>query len=108
MVKQMDVGELRARQERGEPLYLVDVRQPWEHETAALAGSVLVPLDELYERAAEIEPPPGATVVVYCHHGVRSLSGAAILQELGHAEVVSLRGGIDAWSRLVDPEIPRY
>lgn len=107
-MKQMDVGELRARQERGEPIYLVDVRQPWEHETAALAGSLLVPLDELSERAAEITPPPGATVVVYCHHGVRSLSGAAILAQLGHREVVSLRGGIDAWSRAIDPEVPRY
>jgi rhodanese-related sulfurtransferase len=108
VIKQIDVGDLQALRQAGAPLYLVDVRQPWEHETAALPGSVLVPLDELFERAAEIAPPAGATVVVYCHHGVRSLSGAAILAELGHREVVSLRGGIDAWSRLIDREIPRY
>ena len=75
---------------------------------AALPGSVLVPLDELTERADEIEPPPGALVVAYCHHGVRSLSAAALLDRLGLPGVASLRGGIDAWSREIDPSVPRY
>jgi rhodanese-related sulfurtransferase len=47
-------------------------------------------------------------VVVYCHHGLRSLSGAALLQNLGYRNVVSLAGGIDAWSLHVDPRLPRY
>nr|WP_308215647.1 rhodanese-like domain-containing protein [Polyangium jinanense] len=92
----------------GKPVYLIDVRKPWEHERAALPGSVLVPLDELTERADEIEPPPGALVVAYCHHGVRSLSAAALLERMGLPGVASLRGGIDAWSREIDPSIPRY
>jgi len=108
MVRQMMVEELDARMRAGEALVLLDVRQPWEHETAALPGSVLIPLDELTSRVDELEVPEGATVVAYCHHGVRSLSAAALLERLGHPGAVSLRGGIDAWSLRVDPTICRY
>jgi rhodanese-related sulfurtransferase len=108
MVQQISVSELQQKLKAGEPVYLVDVRQAWEHETAALAGSVLVPLNELQERADEIAPPKGALVVAYCHHGVRSLSAAALLEQAGHEKVVSLRGGIDAWSLEIDPRMPRY
>ncbi len=94
--------------QRGESLYLVDVRQPWEHELARLPDDILVPLDQLADRADEITPPPGALVVTYCHHGIRSLNAAAILEQLGHANVASLAGGIDAWSQLIDPAVARY
>jgi adenylyltransferase/sulfurtransferase len=93
---------------KGQPVYLVDVRQPWEHELARLPNSLLVPLDQLIERHDEITPPAGALVVAYCHHGVRSLSAAALLERAGHAQVASLAGGIDAWSLQVDPSVPRY
>src|SRR5207302_914246 len=76
-----------------EAVYLLDVRQPWEHETAALPGSVLVPLSELGVRGLELRPPDGALVVAYCHHGIRSLSAAALLERLGIGPVVSLAGG---------------
>lgn len=94
--------------QRGESIYLVDVRQPWEHELAQLPDDILVPLDQLADRADEITPPAGALVVTYCHHGIRSLNAAAILQQLGHTNVASLAGGIDAWSQLVDPGVARY
>lgn len=94
--------------QRGESIYLVDVRQPWEHELARLPDDILVPLDQLADRADEITPPAGALVVTYCHHGIRSLNAAAILQQLGHAKVASLAGGIDAWSQLIDPGVARY
>jgi rhodanese-related sulfurtransferase len=58
--------------------------------------------------AKEIRPPDDALLVVYCHHGIRSLSGAAILEQHGFANVVSLAGGIDAWSLHIDPKVPRY
>ena len=94
--------------QRGDSIYLIDVRQPWEHELARLPDDILVPLDELAERTDDITPPAGALVVTYCHHGIRSLNAAAILAKLGHANVASLAGGIDAWSLLVDPAVPRY
>ncbi|MCP3141268.1 rhodanese-like domain-containing protein [Pyxidicoccus xibeiensis] len=86
---------------------LLDVRFPDEHAWVALPDSVLIPLPELDERAEELEALRGRPVVVYCHHGVRSLDGAAYLLSRG-LEAVSLRGGIDLYSRQVDPTLPRY
>jgi rhodanese-related sulfurtransferase len=107
MIQQIQPHELKARLDAGEPVYLVDVRNYDEYAYCRLDGSLLIPLPELPARASEVEPPGDALVVVYCHHGVRSLSGAAILAQVGHT-AASLAGGIDAWSRLVDPGVPRY
>jgi adenylyltransferase/sulfurtransferase len=108
MVQQISVQDLANKLTAGEPVYLIDVRQPWEHESAALPGSVLIPLNELATRTDEIQPPQGALVVAYCHHGIRSLSAAAFLEQAGVKPVASLAGGIDAWSLHVDPRLPRY
>ncbi|MCI0572449.1 MAG: hypothetical protein L0Y66_16970 [Myxococcaceae bacterium] len=86
---------------------LLDVRFPHEHAYVALPGSLLVPLPELAEHAEELEALREREVVVYCHHGVRSLDGAAYLQSLGF-DACSLRGGIDLYAVTVDPGMPRY
>jgi len=108
MTPQIHPHELAQRLAEGEPTYLLDVRQPWESQIASLPNSVLIPLDQLAARHAEIRPDDDALIVVYCHHGVRSLSAAAFLLKSGRSNVVSLHGGIDAWSFLVDPTVPRY
>ena len=72
-----------------------------------LISRTLIPLAELPARAAEVEPPDGALVVAYCHHGIRSLNAAALLAQAG-IEAVSLAGGIDLWSLQVDAKVPRY
>jgi rhodanese-related sulfurtransferase len=108
MVAQITPRQLADKLATGEPVYLVDVRQPEEHAYAALPDSALIPLGELPARTAEVRPPTGALVVVYCHHGVRSLTGAAVLAQAGVGPVASLAGGIDAWSRLIDLAMPRY
>jgi sulfur-carrier protein adenylyltransferase/sulfurtransferase len=108
MPAEIDPRALAARIARGEPTLLVDVREPWEHAQAALPGSVLVPLGELARRHGEIAAAPNTLVVTYCHHGMRSLDAARLLASVGFAGVVSLAGGIDAWSREVDPALPRY
>jgi rhodanese-related sulfurtransferase len=108
MPRQIHPNTLSKKLAAGEPVYLLDVREPWEHDLSRLPDSVLIPLGELSERVGEVEPPPGAAVVVYCHHGVRSLSGAAILEMNGIPEAYSLSGGIEAWSQLIDPTVPRY
>ncbi|RKI45015.1 hypothetical protein D7X55_37880, partial [Corallococcus sp. AB049A] len=72
-----------------------------------LPGSVLMPLPELEDFHEQLEAFRGRPVVVYCHHGVRSLHGAAYLLDRG-LEAVSLQGGIDLYSRTVDPSLPRY
>jgi adenylyltransferase/sulfurtransferase len=104
----ISVAELSRALDAREPIFLLDVRQPWENETAALPGSVLVPLGELASRADDLEVPAGARVVTYCHHGVRSFHAALILESKGWDQVASLEGGIDAWSLHVDPRVPRY
>jgi len=104
----MHPAELAKKLAAGEPVFLLDVREPWEHATAHLPNSTLIPLGELPRRVEEVDPAPGSTVVVYCHHGIRSLSGAAILEMNGFREAFSLAGGIEAWSRLIDATIPRY
>ncbi|MEP6654947.1 MAG: rhodanese-like domain-containing protein [Myxococcales bacterium] len=108
MPRQITVDELARMLTEGAPLILLDVRQPWEHEMARLPDSLLIPLPELGDRAAEVAPPAGTLVVAYCHHGVRSLGAAAFLEAHGVNDVASLAGGIDAWSRHIDPAIPRY
>lgn len=107
-MREIAAGDLAAKLASGEPVYLLDVREAWEHAIAAIPGSVLIPLGELESRVTEVAPPPGALVVTYCHHGMRSLSGAAVLERAGFTDVVSLQGGIDAWSALVDPGVARY
>lgn len=108
MVQQISPNALAQRLAAGEPTYLLDVRQPQEHAFAALPGSVLVPLQELPQRVSEVQPPDGALVVVYCHHGVRSMHAALFLEQTGFTQVQSLAGGLDAWSVQVDPKVPRY
>jgi sulfur-carrier protein adenylyltransferase/sulfurtransferase len=105
-----DIQEISPREtadllESEAPVTLLDVREPWEAEIAALPGAVLIPLGELADRVGELDP--GREVIAYCHGGVRSLRAAGIVQDAG-LRVRSMAGGIDGWSRTVDPEVPRY
>jgi adenylyltransferase/sulfurtransferase len=95
LVEQIQVSELERKLAAGDAI-------------AALPGSLLIPLAELEARHNEIQATAGSLVVVYCHHGIRSLSAAALLAQLGLPNAVSLAGGIDAWSREVDPRVARY
>jgi adenylyltransferase/sulfurtransferase len=99
--------ELARRLRSGERIYLLDVRQEWEHQTARLPGDALIPLPELASRLDEVKPE-GALLVAYCHHGIRSLGAAAFLRNAGFPAAVSLAGGIDLWSQVIDPTVPRY
>jgi rhodanese-related sulfurtransferase len=107
MIHQIQPLEVKRLLDSGAPLLLLDVRQPDEHEFCALSGSVPIPLGELPIRVAELDPTDDL-VVVYCHHGIRSLRGAAILLQAGLTNVTSMAGGIDHWSLTVDASVPRY
>ena len=85
---------------------MLDVREPWEHATAKIEGSILVPMGEIPARLQELDPD--AHIVTVCHSGVRSMNVAVWLRNQGLDRVQSLRGGIDAWSREIDPTVPRY
>ena len=99
--------ETKALVERHEPFTLLDVRELWEFETARLEGSKLIPMGEIPSRAHE-ELDPDDHIVVYCHHGVRSMSVTAWLRQQGFEKAQSMSGGIDAWSRRVDGKVPMY
>jgi rhodanese-related sulfurtransferase len=85
---------------------LVDVRRYDEVATSPFPGALHVPMDELQDRLDELDP--NAETVVVCHHGVRSLSVTVFLRNHGFRSVSSLAGGIDRWSLIVDPSVPRY
>jgi rhodanese-related sulfurtransferase len=88
-------------------LILVDVREPWETTAVGFPGALPMPMGEVPARAYN-ELDPEGRIVVICHHGVRSLNVANWLRNQGFEQAQSLRGGIDAWSRDVDPAMARY
>ncbi|HEY0163030.1 MAG TPA: rhodanese-like domain-containing protein [Edaphobacter sp.] len=96
----------RLRQQENAPL-LLDVREPWEFNTASLPDSILMPMGDVPSRAHQ-ELDPDQPIVVLCHHGMRSLSVTMWLRNQGFEHVQSLAGGIDHWSRVIDPKIPLY
>lgn len=104
-VKEISASELQQWRAQNKKHFLVDVRFQEEKDAADIGGA-LIPLPELERRWREI-PDDQGPVVVYCHHGVRSLHAVHFLQRQG-LEAVSLAGGIDAWSRQIDPDIALY
>jgi rhodanese-related sulfurtransferase len=88
---------------------LIDVREPHEYQTARIEGSELIPMRSVPARVAELEDRAAdATLIVYCHHGVRSLQVVNWLREQGVEACQSMAGGIDRWSLEIDPSVPRY
>ncbi|HEY3929170.1 MAG TPA: rhodanese-like domain-containing protein [Candidatus Koribacter sp.] len=92
-------------QKRGEAV-LLDVREPWERETARIEPSLHIPMGDIPARVQELDPD--AHLVVYCHHGVRSMNVTVWLRQQGYESVQSMAGGIDRWSRFIDPTVPLY
>ena len=103
---EMTVLDLRARLDRGDPPFLLDVREPHEYQLCHLPGTELIPLREIPSRWRDLDP--ARETVVYCRTGQRSERAAAFLKDHGFRRVLNLRGGIDAWARDVDPTMPRY
>ncbi|TMQ69668.1 MAG: molybdopterin-synthase adenylyltransferase MoeB [Candidatus Eisenbacteria bacterium] len=97
--------ELDEARRRGD-LVLVDVREPHEHAIAHIEGARLMPLGTLPARVAELDS--SRPIVIYCHHGQRSRVALDFMRRAGFAKIQHLRGGIDAWSREIDPTVPRY
>jgi rhodanese-related sulfurtransferase len=101
--------EVKQRLDAGERLHLIDVREPHEYAQARIEGGDLIPmasvpvaLQSLDARADE------APRIIYCHHGVRSMNVVQWLRDQGIEDCTSMAGGIDAWSVIVDPSVPRY
>lgn len=88
---------------------LIDVREPHEFDLARIEGARLIPMHTLPGHLPELASHAGLRLlVVYCHHGVRSLNAVSWLRRQGIGRCVSMTGGIDLWSRQVDGCVPRY
>ena len=98
--------ELKQKLDQSEQVLIVDVREPWETQMGVIAGAKLIPLNtipanmEVFANAEE--------VIIYCHHGMRSLNAATWLRSQGVDGARSLTGGIERWSTEIDPKVPRY
>lgn len=104
---EIDPHEVKRRLDEGQILRLVDVREPFEHEQAHIEGSELIPMRNIPQALESLRASPG-TLVVVCHHGIRSLQVVGWLRGQGITDCLSMAGGIDRWSCEIDPTIPRY
>lgn len=101
--------EVKAKLDAGEAVTLLDVREPFEHTLTRIEGCELVPMNTVPARLQQIEGlAEEGLLVVYCHHGVRSLSVVSWLRAQGVANCISMSGGIEGWSLEVDRRVPRY
>ena len=99
-------NELKYMVDSGRNFVLLDVREEWEYQLVHIEGAVSIPLGELPKRFGELSPVD--EIVVYCHHGMRSLDAAYLLQQLGFKSVLSVVGGIDRWASEIDESLQRY
>lgn len=100
------VRELKERMDKGDKVFLLDVREPHEFALAKIEGSTLIPLGTLPNSLNQLDP--NEEIVALCHKGMRSADATGFLLQQGFANVKNLIGGIDAWSVEIDHSVPRY
>lgn len=101
--------EVQRRIDAGEPLVLIDVREPEEYAITRIEGATLIPMRNIPANLQQLEARADeSTLIVFCHHGVRSLNVVQWLRAQGVPACQSMAGGIDAWSIVIDPSVPRY
>jgi rhodanese-related sulfurtransferase len=107
-MQQMTPAQLAARLQDPAPEQplLLDVREPAEHAICQIAGSILMPMNSVPARLAELDP--ARETVVICHHGGRSMQVAMFLERQGFKRVINLAGGVEGWASQVDPAMARY
>jgi adenylyltransferase/sulfurtransferase len=108
VIQEISPVELKERLDRGDPLVLVDVREPFEWGIADLpeVGQLRIPVKEIPFRGRELDPD--AELVMYCRSGPRSAWATERLMEMGHNRVLNLRGGVLGWKAQVDPSVQSY
>ena len=101
--------DIRRRMDAGEPLMLIDVREPDEYSITRIEGTTLIPMRDIPANLQQLEARADeATLIIFCHHGTRSMNVVYWLRQQGVAACQSMAGGIDAWSTSVDSSVPRY
>lgn len=105
-IKEITAQELKTMMDKKDKFTLVDVREPHEYQIAKIPGARLIPLGEISQRANELDTADD--IVVHCRSGARSAKAITQLQQMGFKRLRNLKGGVLAWSRDVDPEVPQY
>lgn len=105
-MRQFRPTQLQAHLAAGQQPLLLDVREPWEFDICHIQGSQLLPMRQIPQAIAELDPQQ--EVVVICHHGIRSLQVAHFLERAGFTQVINLYGGVDLWAQDVDRTMPTY
>ena len=105
-IPQLSPAELQRWRQDGKAFLLLDVRTDEETAVCALPDSVHIPMNLIPLRSHEL--PDGLPIVVYCHHGIRSLHTAMYLADAGFETLYNLQGGIDAWAAQIDENMARY
>jgi rhodanese-related sulfurtransferase len=104
---EISVDQLKQQLASPNPPLLLDVREQWEFQTASITGAKLIPMGDIPSRVHQ-ELDEGQHIAVLCHHGARSLNVTMWLRQQGFEKAQSVAGGIDAWSRAIDPTVPTY
>jgi rhodanese-related sulfurtransferase/molybdopterin converting factor small subunit len=102
-VPEITPRELKSRLDRGDDIYILDVREPHEYQVCNIGGH-LIPLGELSSRVNELDR--SREIVAHCRGGKRSAEASELLRKAGFRNIWNLKGGILAWSREVDPSLP--
>lgn len=105
---EIDVKEVHELQQSSESCLLLDCREPMEVQLVNINGAMHIPMQETPNRLEELEPHRNERIVVFCHHGMRSLQVAQWLRSQGYDKVQTMAGGIDQWAAEIDPEMIRY
>ena len=105
-VPRISVADLKRRLDARENLLLLDVRESYEHSITQVPGTTLLPLSELPARMSELDS--AQEIALLCKNGARSAEAVRALQDAGFARLLNVAGGIDAWAREIDPDMPKY
>lgn len=105
---EVDCQAVKRKLDAGEKFVFLDCREKDEYATACISGTVLIPMSELVDRIGELQSHKDDEIVVHCHHGGRSLRVTNWLRQNGFPKAMNMAGGIDQWSQVIDPSVPRY
>ena len=106
MIQRLNPEEAKEILDKDKNVRLIDVREEWENNKAKIKNSELMPLSSFVQMSQDLNKEQ--KIMVYCHHGIRSLQVCNYLEELGFNNLINLEGGIDAWSKKIDGSIPVY
>ena len=105
-MERIHVNALKQRLERGSPMTLLDVREPWEYDICRIESSINIPMSQIMNRVSELDKD--AKLVLICHHGGRSFQVASYLESCGFNDMANLEGGVSAWAKEIDASMPEY